>query len=96
MRYLVAYDISSARTRRYAVKWCKQAGLRRMQKSVFVGKGLPKLIMELEQNLKPMLGKEDRLCIMPLNGDTWQAFRLHGDNPGKETLSPLATEIKYY
>jgi len=96
MRYLVAYDISSARTRRYAVKWCKQAGLRRMQKSVFVGKGLPNLILELEQQLTPMLGKEDRLCIMPLNGDTWQAFRPHGNNPGKQALSPPESEIKHY
>ncbi len=96
MRYLVAYDISSARTRRYAVKWCKQAGLRRMQKSVFVGKGLPELIHELEQKLTPMLGKVDRLCVMPLDAGTWKTLRLRGDNPTKGILSPSLSEIKYY
>lgn len=96
MHYLIAYDIRSARTRRYAVKWCKQAGLRRMQKSVFVGKGLTKLIAELEEKLRPLLNQEDRLCVMPLNGDTWNVLRLHGDGPGKNQLSPLLASIKYY
>jgi len=96
MRYLVAYDISSARTRRYAIKWCKQAGLRRMQKSVFVGSGQKALIQELEQKLTPMLGKEDRLCIMPLDAGTWKTLQLRGDSPQKEVLSPMMEEIRYY
>ena len=88
MHYLVAYDISSARTRRYAVKWCKQAGLRRMQKSLFAGKGLPELIKTLEERLIPMLGKDDRLCVMPLDAGTWKTLKLTGNTLSKDMLSP--------
>ncbi len=88
MRYLVAYDISSARTRRYAVKWCKQAGLRRMQKSLFAGKGVPALIKDLEEKLTPMLGKDDRLCVMPLDAGTWKTLKLTGATLSKDMLSP--------
>ncbi|MFN0034460.1 MAG: CRISPR-associated endonuclease Cas2 [Saprospiraceae bacterium] len=94
MHYLVAYDISSARTRRYAVKWCKQAGLRRMQKSVFAGAGLPELIRTLEEKLAPMLGKDDRLCVMPLDAGTWKTLKLTGNTTSKEMLSPTF-QVKY-
>ncbi len=87
MHYLIAYDITSARTRRYAVKWCKQAGLRRMQKSVFAGKGLPVLIKTLEEKLIPMLGKDDRLCVMPLDAGAWKTLKLTGSTLSKENLS---------
>lgn len=88
MRYLVAYDITSARTRRYAVKWCKQAGLRRMQKSLFAGEGLPSLIRALEEKLIPMLSENDRLCVMPIDAGTWATLQLTGSSCEKASLSP--------
>ena len=95
MQYLVAYDISSARTRRYAVKWCKQAGLRRMQKSLFAGEGLPALIKTLEKQLIPMLGKNDRLCVMPLDAGAWKTLKLTGNTLTKEMLGPSSLD-KYF
>lgn len=96
MYYLVSYDISSARTRRYAVKWCKQAGLRRMQKSVFAGRGLPARIRALEEQLVPMLQENDRLCIMPLEADHWKRMQLSGTGVDKKQLSPDKNGIAYF
>jgi CRISPR-associated protein Cas2 len=96
MHYLVSYDISSARTRRLAVKWCKQAGLRRMQKSVFAGRGHPARIHQLQEQLKPLLGKNDRLCVMPLEADHWKRMKLTGDGADKQQLSPDRGTVKFY
>ncbi|MDX1910378.1 MAG: CRISPR-associated endonuclease Cas2 [Saprospiraceae bacterium] len=96
MYYLIAYDITSARTRRIAVKLCKQAGLRRMQKSVFTGDGLPEKIGALEETLRPLLGKDDRLCIMPLDARNWKSLQLHGSGPTKTALAPDLSGARYY
>ncbi len=93
--FLIAYDISSARTRRIAVKYCKQAGLRRMQKSVFAGEGLLEKVKELEETLAPLLGKEDRLCVMPLDARIWKTIQLSGSNASKALLLP-PTQPQYF
>jgi CRISPR-associated endoribonuclease Cas2 len=94
MYYLIAYDISSARTRRIAVKCCKQAGLRRMQKSVFAGVGLPQKVRALKERLLPLLSPDDKLCVMPLDERAWKAMQSKGKGAEKEALAPQAG-IKY-
>jgi len=79
MYYCVAYDVSSARLRRRIVKWCKQAGLRRMQKSVFTGPVPDKQLADLQQNIKAELSPQDRFFIIPLDKHTLQNIALYGD-----------------
>lgn len=86
MHYCVAYDISSARTRRRVIQWCKRAGLRRLQKSVFTGPAPLALIRELENNARAELGPLDRLCIFPLDAGARQRLLLLGDQAALEAL----------
>jgi CRISPR-associated protein Cas2 len=87
MYYCVSYDISSNRTRRFAVKCCKQAGLLRLQRSVFAGASAPESLTELENLLRPMLAPDDRLAIIPLDKKAWREISLSGNQPSKDRLS---------
>ncbi|MCC6461560.1 MAG: CRISPR-associated endonuclease Cas2 [Saprospiraceae bacterium] len=87
MYYWVAYDISSHRTRRLAAKGCKQAGLLRLQRSVFAGCASAELLRELEIQLRDLLAPQDRLSILPIDKTAWQRMRLLGDGPDKTALS---------
>lgn len=87
MYYCVTYDISNNRTRRFVVKICKQAGLMRLQKSVFAGASTPERIAELEQTLQPLLSPRDRLAIIPLDKKAWNNLSLSGSHPDKTALS---------
>ena len=87
MYYWVAYDISSHRTRRLAAKGCKQAGLLRLQRSVFAGNASAEHLRELEDGLRDVLAPQDRLSILPIDKTAWQQMRLLGDQPDKATLS---------
>ncbi|MEQ1745580.1 MAG: CRISPR-associated endonuclease Cas2 [Saprospiraceae bacterium] len=85
--YWVAYDIRHNRTRRLVAKWCKQAGLLRIQRSVFAGRSSPDRIREMEEQASGLLAPHDRLGIVPLDRTAWQNLLLLGDNPGKAALS---------
>ncbi len=87
MYYCVAYDVGNARVRRRMVKWCKQAGLVRLQHSVFAGLAHPGRLRELEDNARAELAATDRFCIIPLDRAAWQNLLLLGSQPGKEALS---------
>lgn len=71
MYYCVTYDISGNRLRLRAAKWCRQAGLERLQRSVFIGETDPERIRELESNLRPQLPRTDQLAVIPLGRDTY-------------------------
>jgi CRISPR-associated endonuclease Cas2 len=60
------YDISSNRTRLRVSQYCKKAGLIRLQKSVFVGKGPPQIFQELEKDVRLLLAKNDRFVVVPI------------------------------
>ena len=79
MHYCVMYDISSNRLRRHVVKWCKQAGLRRMQKSVFAGPVPDDLLADLQQQVQSILAPDDRFCIIPLDKNALGGIALLGD-----------------
>lgn len=87
MYYCISYDIGSNKVRRFAVKCCKQAGLLRLQRSVFTGASTPVRIAELEQLLQPLLAPDDRLVIIPLENKVWRELTLTGSQPDKATLS---------
>jgi len=86
MHYCITYDISSNRTRRFAVKCCKQAGLLRLQRSVFAGESTPERISDLEQLLQPLLCPDDRLAVIPLDRKAWRKLTLSGSQTDKSEL----------
>jgi CRISPR-associated protein Cas2 len=79
MYYCVAYDIRCDRLRRSVVKWCKQAGLRRMQRSVFTGKVPLQQLQELKDKVMAELPDHDRFCIIPLDKNAMGGMLLLGD-----------------
>ena len=93
--YWVAYDIGNNRTRRLAAKWCKQAGLLRLQRSVFTGRSDAARMRELETNLKPLLGSKDRFCILPIDKAAWKNLLLLGNNPSLQQLD-RSEPFKYF
>ncbi len=87
MYYCVTYDISSNRLRGRASKWCRQAGLERLQRSVFVGESEPERIEELESRLRPLLPRSDQFVVMPIDRSTYI-------NLMKNSRLPLADAIE--
>jgi len=70
--YCVAYDISSNRLRLRVSKWCRQAGLERLQRSVFVGAATPERLAELEGRIRPTLPRSDQFVVLPLDEKTYR------------------------
>jgi CRISPR-associated protein Cas2 len=87
MHYCITYDISSNRTRLRVIKLLKQAGLVRVQKSVFMGISPPHMVHDLKQNTAQLLLKNDKFCIIPLDKTTWANLQLLGLNPSKTVIS---------
>lgn len=94
MHYCVTYDISSNRLRLRAARWCKQAGLRRLQRSVFVGESPQRQMQELEANVRAELPPTDRFCIIPLDRQAWEKILLLG-KPDTKTLRGHVGKIRY-
>ncbi|HCT90043.1 MAG TPA: CRISPR-associated endonuclease Cas2 [Lachnospiraceae bacterium] len=62
----IMYDISSPKRLRKMAKLCRQHGLCRIQKSIYIGMLSQEEIMELRENiLKWMLATEDRIMMIP-------------------------------
>jgi CRISPR-associated protein Cas2 len=80
MYYCVAYDISNDKLRPKIIKLCKQAGLHRLQKSIFVGKSRHDLIHDLETTAKQLLPNSDKLFILPIDEAHWKQLTLLGKN----------------
>jgi CRISPR-associated protein Cas2 len=79
MYYLITYDIQSDKTRLWLSRQLKRIGLKRIQKSVFLGTTKSKLFTELELNLKTRLNaKTDRFCKIKLDSAMWNQIELTG------------------
>ncbi len=88
MYYNICYDISSNKTRLLAVKLCKQAGLVRLQRSVFAGKATPALIQAIVAGLTPLLHpKTDSLLVQPLDARAWQNWQRYGKTINKKAVA---------
>ncbi len=69
----IIYDISNDKHRGIIAKNCKQMGLSRVQKSVFLGKAKPKDIDEFKNLAQPIVHKTtDKLFIVPMTEDEYQ------------------------
>jgi CRISPR-associated protein Cas2 len=95
MYYCVAYDISNNKLRLKVIKWCKQAGLQRLQKSVFTGPSNGYLIQDLETEVKAILPKTDRFCIIPMDNVAWQKMLLLGSGASKAALE-RKEKVRYF
>ena len=95
MHYCIAYDISVTRVRLQVIKLLKQAGLVRMQKSVFIGVAPPFMIHNIEKAVTSLLLKTDKFCVIPLDKNAWSNLQLLGLNPSKIAFS-RAEIAKFY
>jgi CRISPR-associated protein Cas2 len=94
MTYCVAYDITSDKVRRQVVKLCKQTGLMRVQKSIFIGSTDNTRISELEKGVASLIhALTDRFFIAPMDNLAFQQLRFLGFQPDKEMLSHQAAVI---
>lgn len=88
MVYCVAYDIVNDKVRRQVVKLCKQTGLMRIQKSIFIGKTESFRIKNLENEVKAMIdSKRDRFLIAPFDNLAFQQLQFLGFQPDKKLLA---------
>ena len=70
MYYFVMYDIPSTKRLRRAVRLCEQMGLRRVQKSVFLGKlSAEDAASFRDKALLWLASDEDKLLMIPISRD---------------------------
>jgi CRISPR-associated protein Cas2 len=88
MVYCVAYDITSEKVRRKVVKLCKQTGLIRVQKSIFIGQTDRFHIQDLEKEVSALIQTlTDRFFIAPLDNLAFQQLHFLGFHPDKKILA---------
>ena len=89
MHYCVAYDVRSNRLRRKTIILCQQAGLRRVQKSVFAGRSSPALMADLERDIRTLLPPTDRFMLIPIDAGARPQLVLFGaGEPTKHFAEP--------
>jgi len=75
----VMYDIENDRARTKVAKYCKQAGLYRVQYSVFLGKVDANQKDTLELQIEELIAPEtDKVYIFPMSRDELQQTTLLG------------------
>ncbi|MEM8525401.1 MAG: CRISPR-associated endonuclease Cas2 [Bacteroidota bacterium] len=66
MKVWIMYDISNTKLRNKIAKYCKQIGLKRMQKSVFFGETRLSLLRRFQKDSETMLQTDsDSIIILP-------------------------------
>lgn len=84
----VIYDIVENKTRNKIVKTCKNSGLYRVQKSVFLGEmnstAMDSMIVEIESLIDPDI---DSVYIFPMDKHTFKEITLMGQAFDKEYVS---------
>ena len=75
----ILYDISDNKSRRCVVKACKEAGLYRVQKSVFLGTVKHNRMDELSMRIEAQIDKgTDRVYIFPMCVSDFRKVILQG------------------
>lgn len=78
----VIYDISKNKARQRVAKHCRYYGLRRVQKSVFLGKAKKKWITTLHAQLAAATNpRTDRVFIVPMSEASLERVLYCGANP---------------
>jgi CRISPR-associated protein Cas2 len=84
----VVYDISSDKTRNRVVRFCKDAGLYRVQKSVFLGDVESNRIDELYLRCEKILDKKsDSFYIFPMCRQDFDKVKTAGNAFDRELVS---------
>ncbi len=84
----VVYDISKNKTRNKVIKLCKEAGLYRVQKSVFLGNVERNRIDELHVQCGDSIdNKTDSLYIFPMCEDDFRKVKTSGNAFDKTLVS---------
>ena len=79
MLTIVSYDISDNTTRLHFIKRLQYFGLKRLQKSVFIGYMLPKDRLDLASEFKEYLSSpKDSIVLFPLCGNCKNSILLDG------------------
>ena len=87
--YWVSYDITSTKKRNQMVRLCEDFGLRRVQKSCFVGDILDKRVELFYEKIQGIIIKEDSVIIIPLSGNALEKIVTFGNE-----VVPLHSEIE--
>ncbi len=79
MYWLVMYDIAAPKRLYRTAKLCENAGLQRLQKSVFLGELAPEAMDRLAKELRGKIrAKEDSVMIFPMGKRHLQTARTLG------------------
>lgn len=75
----IIYDIKDGKTRLHIVRKCKQIGLIRVQKSVFLGRTTKPLLKNFRREIAPIIDPDsDVLFIVPMTGDEFSRMTQMG------------------
>ena len=69
-RFLISYDISSNKSRRYAAKILKNIG-ERIQRSVYIVESTEKGIEHINNQISELLEDNDSLLVLPCCASCW-------------------------
>ena len=84
----VIYDITEDKQRNRVAKYCKQAGLIRVQKSVFLGSLERSRFDELSEMCKEEIDADtDSLYLFPFCEDDFKKIKVHGQGFDKKLVS---------
>lgn len=79
--FIITYDIQDNRTRQKVGETLLDAGLQRVQKSVFEGELTHIVLGKLQHQLKKFIGKSDSILYYPLCGNCRQKMKYQGKLP---------------
>lgn len=75
----IMYDVRADKARRRVARLCKQAGLHRVQQSVFLGKVKARRLREVYETAKTLLNPEtDRICLLEITRASFRKMRQTG------------------
>ena len=84
----VIYDITEDKQRNRVAKYCKQAGLIRVQKSVFLGSLERSRFDELSERCKEEIDEDtDSLYLFPFCEDDFKKIKVHGQGFDKKLVN---------
>ena len=88
MRVWVMYDITDNKIRNKVIRYCKNAGLYRVQKSIFLGDIDKNRIDELHLQCDEIIDMEsDSLYIFPMCEDDFKKIKTSGNAFDKKLVS---------
>lgn len=92
----VIYDISDDKTRRRVVKACKELGLYRVQKSVFLGDLESNRLDEVAEMSRELINEEsDAVYIFPVCDEDYQKGRMVGVDFDKDLIANKVRDMVF-